>query len=507
MIAMTLAEVAEAVDGRLVGPDGCDHWLMTAEATHDSRAVTPGSLFVALPGEHADGHSYVPMALAAGAVAALTSRPIDSIDGPLPCIVVAEVLNALALLARAVLDRLPDCIVIGITGSSGKTSAKDLLAVLLADLAPTVVTPGNNNNELGLPLTVLRATADTRFLVLEMGARHLGNIAALCRTGRPTVGVVLNVGSAHIGEFGSQQAIAATKRELPESLPASGLCVLNGDDALVSAMASRTAARVVTVGESVGTTLRISELHTDDQARASFTLTTAGPVVESARVSLRLHGEHHASNAAAVAAVALELGMDLARAAELLSSAESVSHWRMEVTTTDSGLTLVNDAYNANPESMRAALKSLRQMATAADGTRRRTWAVLGAMRELGHRHVADHDAIGRLAVRLDINQLVVIGADAKAMHLGAGMEGSWDSESIWVPDAGAALQVLAERLEPGDVVLVKASRSEGLERLPGELSALQLPARSPGARDDRRVPHPDFGATTHDEPAPGTSA
>ncbi|MGN6242182.1 MAG: UDP-N-acetylmuramoyl-tripeptide--D-alanyl-D-alanine ligase [Motilibacteraceae bacterium] len=463
MIPMTLAEIAEAVGGTVPGAADAAEVVVTAPASVDSRSVQPGGLFVAVPGEHVDGHDFARAAVDGGAAAALVSR--EDLDVG-PAVRAADTVAALQALGAAVRDRVADgVLVVGITGSSGKTSTKDLLAAVLETAGETVATAGSYNNELGLPLTLTRVTPTTRHLVLEMGARHLGNIRELCELARPTVGVVLNVGSAHVGEFGSREAIAQTKGELVESLPAGGVAVLNADDPLVRAMSARTSARVVLVGESPDADVRAEDVRLDGAARATFDLVTGSGRAE---VRLRLHGEHHVANALSVAAVALEAGLSLDDVAAALSAAGPRSRWRMEVVERADGVTVVNDAYNANPESMRAGLKAL--VALARSGTDRaggrRTWAVLGEMLELGETSRDEHDAVGRLAVRLDVNRLVVVGEGARAMHLGAALEGSWGNESAWVPDAEAALALLRDELAPGDVVLVKASRAAGLEKV-----------------------------------------
>jgi UDP-N-acetylmuramoyl-tripeptide--D-alanyl-D-alanine ligase len=393
-----------------------------------------------------------------------------------PCVVVDDQQAALAALARHVVDALrtpepgrPGLTVVGVTGSSGKTSTKDLLAVLLTDAGPTVAPQGSFNNEIGLPLTALRCDAGTRFLVAEMGARRPGNIAYLAGVTPPDVAVVLNVGAAHAGVFGSREATARTKGELPAALDEQGVAVLNADDPLVAAMAAGTRGRVVLTGLSPSADVRAEDVQLDAWSRPSFTLRTPAG---DAPVTLALHGEHHVANALAAAAVALEAGLTPARVAELLATATPASRWRMEVTTRPDGVTVVNDAYNANPDSVRAALKALAAMGRPVDGERRRTWAVLGEMLELGDTAVDEHDAIGRLAVRLDVSRLVAVGAGARALHTGATQEGSWGEESAWVPDAAAALELLRAGLAPGDVVLVKASRSVGLEAVATALLA-----------------------------------
>ncbi len=457
MIALSLAEIAEVVGGQTHDiPDPSVQ--VTGPVVRDSREVRPGSLFAAFAGERVDGHDYARAVVEAGAVAVLASRPVG-----VPAIVVDDVQTALGALARHVVRRLGATLV-ALTGSAGKTSTKDLIAQVLQRKAPTVFTPGSLNNEIGLPLTALSATGETKFLVLEMGARGIGHIRYLADHIRyladltpPKIGLVLNVGTAHIGEFGGREQIAQAKGELVEGLPEDGTAVLNADDPLVRAMASRTKAKVVLFGESAEADVRAENVRVTDSGQPVFRLRTPSGAGD---VTMRLYGEHHVSNALAAAAVAHELGMSADEIALALSEAGSLSRWRMEVTERPDGVTIVNDAYNANPESMRAALKAL-----AAMGTGRRTWAVLGKMAELGDEALAEHDAVGRLAVRLNVSKLVAVGGtEASWLQLGAYNEGSWGEESVHVSDAQAAVDLLRSELRPGDVVLVKASRSVGLE-------------------------------------------
>lgn len=458
MIPLTLAEIASATGGRLdAGADPAVR--VTGPVVTDSREIGPGGLFVARQGEAQDGHDFASAAVSAGAVAVLAARPVG-----VPAVVVDDTEVAFGRLARAVVDRLPSLTIVGVTGSSGKTTTKDLLAQVLEPLGPLVAPPGSYNSEVGVPLTVVRVDESTRTLVAEMGARGPGHIAYLCGIAPPRVGLVLNVGSAHLGEFGDRETIARTKAELVEALPpadSGGVAVLNADDPVVRRMAEQTSAQVVMVGESVHADVRAEDVAVDRGGRASFQLVTADG---TAQVSLRLVGEHQVSNALAVAAAALALGMPLPDVASRLSAALPRSRWRMEVTERPDGVTVVNDAYNANPESMRAALKTLVSLRPASGEGR--TWAVLGEMRELGESSVAEHDAIGRLAVRLNVSRLVAVGDGARAIHQGATLEGSWDGESAWVPDVDAALELLRAELRPGDVVLVKSSRDSGLRFL-----------------------------------------
>ena len=450
MIALSLAEIAEVVGGQTHDiPDPSVQ--VTAPVVRDSREVQPGSLFAAFVGERVDGHDFAAQVVEAGAVAVLASRPVG-----VPAIVVEDVQSALGALARHVVRRLGATLV-ALTGSAGKTSTKDLIAQVLQRKAPTVFTPGSLNNEIGLPLTALTATEETRFLVLEMGARGIGHIRYLTDLTPPKIGLVLNVGTAHIGEFGGREQIAQAKGELVESLPEDGAAILNADDPLVRAMASRTKAKVLFFGEADEADVRAENVRLTDSGQPAFTLHTPSGASD---VTMRLYGEHHVSNALAAAAVAHELGMSAEEIATALSEAGSLSRWRMEVTERPDGVTIVNDAYNANPESMRAALRALVAMSKGG-----RTWAVLGKMAELGDEALAEHDAVGRLAVRLNVGKLVAVGGrEASWLQLGAYNEGSWGEESVHVSDAQAAVDLLRSELRPGDVVLVKASRSVGLE-------------------------------------------
>ncbi|MFJ3583951.1 UDP-N-acetylmuramoyl-tripeptide--D-alanyl-D-alanine ligase [Streptomyces sp. NPDC090127] len=460
MIALSLAEITAIVGGQSHDiPDPAVR--ITGPVVIDSREVKPGSLFAAFAGEQVDGHDYAARAVEAGAVAVLAARPLG-----LPAIVVDDVQAALGALARAVVERLGTDVV-ALTGSAGKTSTKDLIAQVLQHHAPTVWTPGSLNNEIGLPLTALRASDETQHLVLEMGARGIGHIRYLTGLTPPRIGLVLNVGSAHIGEFGGREQIAQAKGELVESLPPAdqgGVAVLNADDPLVRAMAERTRARVTLFGESDEAVVRAENVRLTTAGQPSFKLHTPTGCSD---VTLRLYGEHHVSNALAAAAVAHELGMSVEEIATALSEAGTLSRWRMEVTERPDGVTIVNDAYNANPESMRAALRALAAMGRAAQAQGGRTWAVLGKMAELGDASLAEHDAVGRLAVRLNVSKLVAVGdREASWLQLGAYNEGSWGEESVHVSDAQAAVDLLRSELRPGDVVLVKASRSVGLEQV-----------------------------------------
>jgi UDP-N-acetylmuramoyl-tripeptide--D-alanyl-D-alanine ligase len=457
MIPLTLGEIAALAAGA-VAP-GCDpSTLVAGPAAADSRRVTPGGLFVAVVGARVDGHDFVGQAVAAGAAAVLAARPVDA-----PAVLVDDTVLGLGRLARGYRARL-GADVVGITGSSGETSTKDLLAAVLSTAAPTIAPEGSFNTEVGVPLTVLRADQSTRFLVLEMSARGVGHIAYLCEVAPPRIGVVLNVGAAHLGEFGSREVVAQAKGELVEALPGAddgGVAVLNADDPLVTAMRPRTRARVVTFGLSADADVRATDVALDTVARPRFRLHAAGA---QADVALGVHGAHHVSNALAVAAVALELGLSLDAVARALGGARSASRWRMEVHERADGVTVVNDAYNANPESMRAAIGALVAMRhRAAQGGR--CWAVLGEMAELGEQSQAAHREVGAAVAQAGVDKLVAVGAAARGIAEGAAAQGFSSSDIFCVADVDAAIEVLTNA-RAGDVVLVKASRAAALERV-----------------------------------------
>jgi len=457
MIPLSLADIAAIVNAEVSGDAG----VRVGHVVADSRLCAPGDLFVAIPGERVDGWDFIDTAAASGAAAALATRP-----SALPTVVVPDPVSALGALARHAVAELPGLTVVAVTGSSGKTSTKDLLAVVMAARGPVVAPAGSMNTEVGLPLTALLCDVTTRTLVAEMGARGVGHVAYLCDLTPPDIAVVLNVGSAHLGEFGSREVIATAKGEIVEALADDGIAVLNADDPLVAAMAARTTARVLTFGASPSADLRITDLQLDPLTRPSFTLTFDG---ESADVSLTVSGEHSAWNASAAALAGCAAGLPLDDVARALSSARAVSRWRMEISTTPDGIIVVNDAYNANPDSMAGALKSLAEMGRRNQG---RTFAVLGEMKELGDESVAAHDQLGRLAVRLNVGQVIAVGEGARPIHMGAAHEGSWNGESAYVATIDEAVGLLADLLQPGDIVLIKASRSVGLERVAEALGA-----------------------------------
>ena len=439
--------------------------LVTGPVVIDSRQAEPGSLFAALPGERADGHDFAAAAAAAGATVVLAQRPVG-----VPALIVPDVTAALGQLARAVLDRIGDPVVVGITGSAGKTTTKDLAAQLIEPLGPTVSPRNSFNNDIGLPLTVLRADGQTRYLIAEMSARGTGHIARLCAIAPPSVGAVLCVGHAHAGDFGGIDAVARAKSELPAALPPDGWALLNADDPRVRAMAGVTQAEVMLFGRSEEAAVRATGVTVDETGRPAFTLVTPSG---SAPVRLRLRGEHNVSNALAAAAIADRLGRSAADIAAGLSAAEARSRWRMEVTERPDGVTVINDAYNANPEAMRAALSTLQIIARG-----RRAFAVLGYMTDLGPEEVPAHEQLGRDAAGADLAGLIVVGDAAAPILAGAKSNPAWRGELLGVTDTSAAIRAMRDRLRPGDVVLVKASRIAAIEGIALALAGEKEPAR-----------------------------
>nr|WP_221376118.1 UDP-N-acetylmuramoyl-tripeptide--D-alanyl-D-alanine ligase [Actinoplanes polyasparticus] len=444
MIRLTLAEIAEISGGRVVHAE--PSLAVTGGVEYDSRKIGPGGLFVAFEGERVDGHEYAGTAVAAGAAAVLSTR-----DTGQPGVVVEEPLAALAALAQAVVARLDGLTVVGLTGSNGKTTTKDYIGQLLARLGPTVAPAGSLNNELGFPYTVLQASTETRFLVLEMGARGIGHIRYLTDIARPSIGAVLNIGAAHLGEFGSVEGTAQAKGELVEALPPDGFAVLNADDPLVAGMASRTAAKVLLTGESELSDVRATDVSVDATGRASYTLRFAG---RTAEVKLAVAGRHQVANTLAAAGVALSAGLPFDELAAALGEVGIASVRRMDVFTRPDGAVVIDDTYNANPSSMAAALRALASMAGG-----RRTTAVLGYMAELGEHEISGHEEVGRLAAELGVDRLIVVSAEAAPVADGALAVDGWKGVATVVADQAAAIEILDGDLHGGDVVLVKGSR------------------------------------------------
>ena len=465
MIPLTLEEIARAVDGAVYG-SGLAGLTVTGPVVIDSREVTAGALFAAIAGARSDGHDFAPAAYSAGAVAVLGTRPVDG-----PGLVVDDVVTALTKLAGFVRDRL-NPVVIGLTGSVGKTTTKDLLAQILEREAPTIATARSFNNEIGLPLTILRADRQTRYLVLEMGAARPGDITHLVRVGRPQIGLVLNVGPAHVLTMGGIDGVAKTKAEMVRDLPAAGcgLALLNADDEVVAAMAGQTIAAVTFYGTGADAAVRARDVTLDSAGRASFTLHTPGAA--RVRVRLRFPGAHQVANALAAACAADAVGVPADRIAAALTSAVPRSPGRFEVRERPDGVTVIDDAYNANPASTQAGIRTL---ATIAAG--RRTIAVLGEMFHQAEGTIHQHHAIGALAGALGINVLVAVGQGEGPDALAAAAHKAGVAVHA-VPDGNAAIDFLTGSLRPADVVLVKASSMAGLSVV---AAALDMPKR--GAR------------------------
>ncbi|WIB69487.1 UDP-N-acetylmuramoyl-tripeptide--D-alanyl-D-alanine ligase [Curtobacterium sp. MCBD17_026] len=500
MIAMTLAEIAAAIGGELIGGAQATDvsepgdLVVDGSVETDSRLVRPGSVFFALPGEVTDGRRFVPAAVDAGAALVITPERVDTTA---PQIVVTDGYEALAALAHEVVTRVrmstADRVdadgrpaplrVVGITGSNGKTSTKNMLRTILEQHGATVAPEGSFNNHVGAPISMLRVTYDTRYLVVEMGASGVGHIAKLVSIAEPDVGVVLKVGLAHAGEFGGIEATQRAKSEMVTDLPASVTALLNVDDDRVASMRDLTAAHVVGFGTSADADYRITGIETD-RSGTRFTLTAPPARTEGERptdanlsggpdhvdVRLAILGEHHAMNASAALTVAHLWGVPLADGAAALASMTRAERWRMELLQGGpEGVTVINDAYNASPDSTAAALRTLAQIVRPGE----RTVAVLGEMAELGEFSVEEHDRIGRLVVRLGIGQLVVVGRGAMPIHQAATLEGSWDGESVYIEDVDDAVRAMQEMLRPGDVVLVKSSKSAELRFLGDRLGGV----------------------------------
>lgn len=461
MIALSLAEITTLVGGELY-PAGTHTpaTVVAGVADTDSRAMTEGGIFFAKPGEVTDGHLFVGAARENGAAVAVVERFVDE---EISQIVVADALEALAALARGVVARVRaagSLRVVGVTGSNGKTTTKNFLRRILEDEGETVAPIGSYNNEVGAPVTMLRLTETTRFLVSEVGARKPGSIARLGGLAEPDIAVILMVGMAHAGGFGSIEQTAATKAELLSVTRPGGVAVLNADDPRVAAMADAARERglsVVTFGQTAASDIRASAVE------VSATGTSAVIHIDGADLPLRLNvlGAHHITNALAAIAAARALGVAATEAIARIQQLEIAERWRMQPMGSDE-IRIINDAYNASPDSMAAALRTLAQIT----GPGERTVAVLGSMAELGESAGEEHDRVGLLAVRLNIQRIVVVGAEARRLYISAISEGSWDGEAVHLPDADAAFEYLRTELRPGDRVLVKSSNAAGLRFL-----------------------------------------
>ena len=461
MIAVSIAEIASALSARQLRIDD-DRLVVSGVVTTDSREITPGGIFFAKPGEVTDGHEFVADALARGAVLAVVERELPVAIAQL---VVVDAVEALGQLAEFVLNRVRargKLKVVGITGSNGKTSTKNMLRAILAAAGPTVAPRGSYNNEVGAPTTVLELQEETEFLIAELGAAGPGSIARLAKLVRPDIGVELKVGMAHAGVFGGIENTAKIKAELLTEVRGSAL--LNYDDSWVREMKTAVDCNRVGFGFSADSDFQLLSVETGaDGTRLQLRY----PDGEVAEVLLRVLGEHQAMNAAAALSVAELLGVDRQLAKTALETLPLAERWRMQPIQRQDGVLVINDAYNASPDSMRAALQTLATIGR----TGRRTIAVLGEMAELGEYAIAEHDAIGRLVVRLNIDQLYVVGEGARLIHMGAVQEGSWANESQFFATIDEAFDGIRGKLQSGDVVLVKSSNSAALRFLGDRLA------------------------------------
>lgn len=461
MIELTVEQIAKVLGGTVIG-DGTV--LVTGSVETDSRLVKSGSLFVAKPGEVTDGHLFIDAATQAGAVAAIVERKIEHCS--IAQILVKDSVQALGELAAFVLAEVrsrSDLKVIGITGSNGKTTTKNMLREILSTSGSTIAPIESFNNEVGAPYSMLQVTDATKYLVVELGAGGVGSIKYLAEIAKPDIGVMLKVGLAHVGEFGGIETTAKIKAELVEAMPDTGTLVMNHDDGYVREMAELSKAKKIWFGTSENSNLRASNISLTISG-TNFDLTWPDGSGETVR--LKILGEHHVMNALAALAVADYLGVDRKKAIHALEAMPLAERWRMQLLQRADGVTIINDAYNASPDSTKAALQTLAQLGRSG----RRTVAVLGEMAELGSASREQHDAIGRLVVRLNIDQLLVVGAGAKLIHMGAEQEGSWDGESKYFDSIAEASAYLREMLVAGDLVLVKSSKSANLRHLGDQL-------------------------------------
>ncbi len=464
MIQLGLHDIAEAVGGRLIGRE----LAVTGSVETDSRLVSAGSLFVCKPGEVTDGHNFAEAAITAGAVALIVERELDV---AVPQILVGDAVLALGRLAADVLRRVraqTGIKVIGITGSNGKTSTKNMLREILQLAGPTVAPIESYNNEVGAPISILKIDLQTKYLVAELGAGGVGSIEYLAKIAKPDIGVLLKVGLAHAGEFGGIETTLKIKSELVRELGPAATLVYNSDDALVASTTELTTAHTLSFGTGESAAIRI-----DDPALSleGTSATIVFPDGAAEPIKLQILGEHQLMNAAAALAVADVLGLDRKSSIAALEKMPLAERWRMQLGERPDGVFVINDAYNASPDSMKAALQTLAQLGRQGH----RTIAVLGEMAELGEFSALEHDAMGRLAVRLNIDQVIVVGAGAKLIHMGASQEGSWDGESKYFDTITEALAALRGMLVAGDIVLVKSSKSANLRHLGDDLMEVSI--------------------------------
>ncbi|MBJ7280946.1 MAG: UDP-N-acetylmuramoyl-tripeptide--D-alanyl-D-alanine ligase [Rhodoluna sp.] len=457
MLKLSVLEIARIVSAEVFGNGEV---AISASVETDSRKITHGSLFVAKRGEVTDGHLFIDSAIENGAVAVLVEHRVQQ---DIPQLVVADVVKALGLLAMYVVAEVKSkgkLQVIGVTGSNGKTTTKNMLREILSNSGSTVSPEESFNNEVGAPYSMLKINEQTNYLVVELGAGGPGSIRYLTQMCNPDIGIELKVGLAHAGEFGGIENTTNIKAELVEEISADSIALLNIDDTRVMQMQPRTKARIVSFGTNKDAMYRATDI-SGSIVGTSFNFHS--PKHLPVKVQLRILGEHHVYNALASLASADLLGLDISSAITALESMQIAERWRMELGYRSDGLTVINDAYNASPESVRAALQTLAELGRQSG---KKTVAVIGEMAELGEYSVAEHDAIGRVVVRLNLGQLVVVGSKAKMVHMGASLEGSWDGESKYFEQISEAEAYLREMLTGEEIVLVKSSKSANLRYL-----------------------------------------
>ena len=461
MLSLTLAEIASALSGQIIRGDSSR--VVSGAVETDSRQIVSGGIFFAKLGEKEDGHNYVADALDQGATLAIVSRPVENVE--IDQVLVSDTIEALSELAAFVLDRVRSkgsLRVVGITGSNGKTSTKNMLEKILSSHGETIAPIASFNNEVGLPLTVLRITESTQFLILEMGAAGVGSIERLARWTKPDVGVQLKVGMAHAGEFGGIEVTEKIKAEMMPHIQSAA--ILNYDDPRVRNF------------QFAGKRIGFGFADDADFRLLSTSLSLNGTIIrfehlgQKYELTLKILGEHQAMNMLASIAVANEFGVPIQRAIESVTKMELAERWRMQLIKSSSGYWVINDAYNASPDSMRAALQTLATLGKSGH----RTIAILGQMAELGEFSNEEHDSMGRLVVRLNIDKLFVVGQEAKLIHMAATQEGSWDGESEFIESISNAYEIIHDRLRPGDIVLVKASNIAGLRFLGDDLAGVK---------------------------------
>ena len=463
MIPLTLEEISVAINAASLNLDS--NLKVTGKVVIDSRKVSQGDLFVAINGENVDGHDFCHEAIKQGAIAVISSKELVGI----PTLLVKEgnaasknvdqpTVIALGKLASYLLMKLPNIFKIAVTGSSGKTTTKDLLFDLGNLIGPTVAPVGSYNNEIGMPQTILECDEKTKVLILEMGAREVGNIKKLCQIAKPDTSILLNIGSAHIEIFGSRELILKTKSEIIECLNAEDVAVLNHEDETFSKQ--KTKAKVVSFGLS-GADVSAKNVVLNDKAQASYELEFEGKV---SQVNLKIVGAHQVSNSLAAAAVFLKKGLDIDLVAKTLSNSVAKSKWRMQVEVNRKNITVINDSYNANPESMKAAIRTLKQV-----GADKKTFIIVGEMLELGSDSKQMHEEAAELIQKLDVKKTLVVGNGAKIIsdYLS---NNAYKGRLECCMDIDSAISKTKEMVEINDVVLVKASRAIGLERVANAL-------------------------------------